>query len=92
MPAIDIHRQHRLGHAAARDLVEQIARGLAERYQAQSHWHGDVLHFQRAGVDGRIEIGADSIRVAARLGLLLAPLAGLIEREIAAELERRLDD
>ncbi|HET8900051.1 MAG TPA: polyhydroxyalkanoic acid system family protein [Rhodanobacteraceae bacterium] len=90
MSQIDIRHPHQLTPAAARQLVETLADGLARKFQAVSHWDGDRLHFQRSGIDGHIEVGADFIRVSARLGLLLAAMRPLIEREVEAELKRRL--
>lgn len=87
MPRIDIQRQHTLGPERARAVVEQIAGRMREKFGADTRWDGDTLHFTRSGVDGSIVVGAGDVRVAARLGMLLAPLKPMVEEEIRRKLD-----
>ncbi|WP_049622828.1 polyhydroxyalkanoic acid system family protein [Frateuria defendens] len=87
MPSIDIHRPHQLPLADARAVVEQVAARMREKLGVESRWQGDTLLFSRQGVDGSIAVSADAVHVSARLGLLLAPLKGMVEEEIRRKLD-----
>ena len=59
MSKIDIRHPHSLPKAKARKAIEEVAKKLAERFQMDWDWTGDVLNFSRSGVDGHIELGKD---------------------------------
>ncbi|WP_329743165.1 polyhydroxyalkanoic acid system family protein [Dyella sp. A6] len=88
MPSIDIRRPHTLPLADARAVVEKVAERMREKFGMQSHWEGDTLAFSRPGVKGGISVSPDQVRVSAELGLMLAPLKGMVEQEI----QRKLDE
>jgi putative polyhydroxyalkanoate system protein len=90
MSLIDIHHAHRLPMAQARDAVEQAIATLGHRYGLDYRWEGDVLHFVRPGVDGRIALAPGGVHVTARLGLLLSAMRGTIESELQRLLAERL--
>ena len=87
MPSIDIHRPHRLPLPEARAVVDKVAARMHEKFDLEGHWQGDILHFARPGVKGRIAVEGDAIRVSVELGLLLSPLKGMIEQEIRRKLD-----
>lgn len=87
MPKIDIHRPHQLSIAEARTVVDQVAAKLRAKMSMDTRWEGDVLQFSRSGVDGTIAVAQDAIRVKAQLGLMLAPLKGMVEQEIRRKLD-----
>ncbi len=88
MSHIDISRSHCLGRQGARRSAEEIAEQLDQEFDLSYRWEGDVLHFQRSGVDGHMEVTDVEVRIRCRLGLLLRPLRGRLENEI----ERYLDE
>lgn len=88
MPTIAIHRPHRLPLARARAVVDDVAAHMHEKFGLAGGWQGDTLHFSRPGVSGSIALSADAVDVRAELGLLLAPLKGMVE----AEIRRKLDE
>jgi putative polyhydroxyalkanoate system protein len=90
MSSIDIHHAHRLPLAQAREAVEQAVTTLGHRYGLDYRWEGDVLHFVRPGVDGRIALAPGEVHVTARLGMLLSAMKGTIESELARLLAERL--
>lgn len=90
MPDIDIERPHHLEAAAARAIVEKMAAALGDEFGLRSRWQGDVLELAGSGIDGAITLGAGSIHVRARLGLLLAPLRATIERHIHQRIDEYL--
>ena len=87
MPKIDIRRPHQLSIADARAVVEQVAASMREKFGMDGQWKGDTLSFSRPGVNGSIEVGADAIQVKAELGMMLAPLKGMVEQEIRRKLD-----
>ena len=89
MSTIDIEHGHSLDPAAARRAVEDVAIRLGQRFGMDYRWEADTLHFRRAGVDGHITLGPGSLRVRAKLGLLLAAMRGPIEQEIRRILDER---
>jgi len=90
MAKIDIERAHGMEPARARALIDELAASLQGQYGLKHRWRGDALEFSGSGVDGIIDIGADTVRVTARLGLLLGPLRGKIEQDIRARLDKYL--
>lgn len=89
MAAIDIHHPHTLGLEQARSALDDVARKLGERFQFESKWVGDTLHFNRSGVDGQIALAADAVQVKAKLGMMLSMLQGPIEAEIRRVLQEK---
>jgi putative polyhydroxyalkanoic acid system protein len=87
MPTIDIHRPHQLPLAEARAVIDQVATRMREKFGMQDQWQGDTLRFSRPGVNGTIAVGAEAIHVHAELGMLLAPLKGMVEQEIRRKLD-----
>lgn len=91
MASIDIQHPHSKTPAQARKAVESMAKKLAERFDMDYGWDGDTLNFSRSGVDGRIALLADKLRVTANLGFLLSAMKGPIEQEIRRVLSEKFD-
>lgn len=89
MASIDIQHPHSLPPAQARQAVQEVADKLAERFDVESRWQGDILHFTRSGVDGRIALMPHQLHVTAQLGFLLGAMKGPIEAEIRRVLAER---
>lgn len=79
-----------LGREAAREKAERLAERLASEYDVRYRWNGDTLEFKRSGADGSIAVGEDTVRVELKLGLLLSPMGGMIQREIEQVLDKSL--
>lgn len=90
MSGIDIRHPHTLPVAEAREAVQRVAGKLVERFGVECAWRGDVLDFNRGGVDGRIAVLPGEVHVTARLGFLLAAMQGAIEAEIRRVLGKHL--
>lgn len=91
MPSIDITHPHGKTPAQARKAIEQVAKKLAERFEMAYGWDADTLNFNRAGVDGRIELLPKALRVTADLGFMLSMMKGPIEAEIRRVLAEKFD-
>lgn len=90
MADIELERSHTLGRARAREVAEEIAAKLKEKIQVTYRWEDDVLHFERTGASGFIEVDDDEVRVEVTLGVLLKPMKGMIEGKIVEYLDTRL--
>ena len=91
MASIDILHPHSKTPAQARKAIEGVAKKLAERFDMDYGWDGDTLNFSRSGVDGKIALLADKLRVTANLGFLLSAMKGPIEAEIRRVLSEKFD-
>jgi len=87
MPKIDIRRPHQLSIEEARAVVDKVAARMQEKFGMASQWQGDTLQFSRPGVSGTIAVDSDAIQVKADLGMMLAPLKGMVEQEIRRKLD-----
>ncbi len=91
MASIDIKHPHSKSPAQARKAIEGVAKKLAERFDMDYGWDGDTLNFSRSGVDGKIALLDDALRVTANLGFLLSAMKGPIEAEIRRVLSEKFD-
>ena len=90
MPDILIRHPHTFSPADARKHVEEVAAELAQEFSIQYRWQGDVLHFDRLGVNGTFHIEADQVVLSVTLGFLLKGLKGKIESEAKRMLKESL--
>ncbi|MCP5459164.1 MAG: polyhydroxyalkanoic acid system family protein [Gammaproteobacteria bacterium] len=82
MSHINIRRKHNLSLDKARKVAETVAVDLDKRFSLNYYWEDDTLFFERSGVNGRMTIEAQEIRVDVRLGFLLLPLKPSFEQAI----------
>jgi putative polyhydroxyalkanoate system protein len=87
MPTIDIRRKHAKNLKDAKAAVDAVAKEISQKFELTYGWDGNHLHFERAGVNGRIALEKDTVHVTADLGFLLSMLKPAVEKEI----EKRLD-
>lgn len=89
MSDIDIHHDHTKSPEQARELVQQIADKLSERFGVTCRWQHDILHFDRSGIEGQIELLPSQLHVTAALGFLFAAMKSPIEAELRRVLDKR---
>ncbi len=89
MSRIDIRHAHTLPKAKARKAVEEFAEKLAERFDMDYEWDGDMLNFNRSGVDGHIALEGKELHIFAKLGFLTAMFKEPIEAEIKRVLKEK---
>ncbi len=82
MSHIQIERSHNKPHDEARKLAEHVAQEMADEFGFSYRWEGDVLHFDRSGVEGKLSVSSDKVRISAKLSFLLLALKPKIESEI----------
>jgi putative polyhydroxyalkanoate system protein len=90
MSDIRIARPHGLPVSRAKAAAQAAADELSRKYALTSHWQGDTLHFERSGVQGRIEVSPTQIALEIRLGLLFKMLKPKIERSVGERLDQFL--
>lgn len=94
MSTIHIHREHQLGHAAARKIAlrwaEEAERdfGMACTYEEGDD--EDTVHFQRTGASGTLRVLPHAFELEAKLGFLLGAFKDRIEAEIVKNLDTLL--
>ena len=92
MANIHIKQQHTLAHDEARKRVEEIAKDLKDKLNADYAWKGESLRFKRTGASGSIDLSDEFIELNIKLGMMLAPMKGKIESAIREKLDLALQD
>jgi putative polyhydroxyalkanoate system protein len=94
VPDILIERNHTLGMPAARQIARQWVQRAGQDYGLEcSYEEGaarDVAQFARAGIDGSVEVTADSFMLRATLGALYGNFSALIEQKLNSNLDELL--
>jgi putative polyhydroxyalkanoate system protein len=94
VPEIHIERQHALGLAAARGIARQWVRQAEQEYGLECSYaedaRCDVARFARAGIDGTMEVRADSIVFHATLGFPYGSFSEQIEQRLTQNLDAML--
>jgi len=87
MADIHLEREHALGLEGARAAAQRLAQDLGTRFGLKGEWQGDVLTFQRPGVQGKLSITDTHLRLEVALGLMFKAMKGSIESAIHREVE-----
>ena len=92
MSRIHLRREHDLTPKAARRKVERVAEALAERFDAECEWNGDVLSVVHPSFNGKVTVGRNDVVVEAKLGFLVAMFRDRIDEELVRILDREFPD
>jgi len=84
---IEVRRAHGLGIASAREAADRLLVNLESRFGLRGAWEGNVLHFERPGVTGRLAVGESDVHLTVALGFLLKAMRGSIESAVERELD-----
>ncbi len=91
MPDIHINRSHTLGMSAARKAAfkwaEQAENDFSMTCEYEEGKALDIVSFKRSGVDGTLNVTANSFELHAKLGFLV----GAFKDRIQGEIEKNLD-
>jgi putative polyhydroxyalkanoate system protein len=85
---ISVTRKHSLGVDVASQKLNELAGQFAEKYGVKATIRGPRAEFSGRGVEGNLQITADSVTVNLELGLLLGALSGKIEDGVQRQLEK----
>lgn len=88
MADISIVQEHSLAPHQARAAAQQVADKIACEYDLACTWRGDVLHFERSGVQGSLTLGAQQAELVIKLGFLMGGFAPMIEARVAEKMKR----
>ena len=88
MADLHIQRAHRMPLKKARDAANDFAKRLNEKFELQSEWDGDTLHFERSGVSGTLALSKSDVTIDLKLGFLLSAFAGKMEGHIRDNLDQ----
>jgi putative polyhydroxyalkanoate system protein len=90
MSDIRIRRSHSKTLDEARKAAEKMAKQLRKDFDLDYAWDGNVLRFERSGVDGELHVTTKEVRLEAKLGFLLTFLKPRIEAEVESQLDKLL--
>jgi putative polyhydroxyalkanoate system protein len=94
VPEIHIERQHALGLAAARGIAREWVQQAEQAYGLECSYAEDpvcdVARFARAGIDGTMQVTADTIVFHATLGFLYGSFSEQIEQQLTQNLDAML--
>jgi putative polyhydroxyalkanoate system protein len=88
MADISIVQEHCLAPQQARAAAQQVADRIASEYDLACTWRGDVLHFERSGVQGSLTLGAQQAALVIKLGFLMGAFAPVIEAKVAEKMKK----
>ena len=92
MSDIKIRRPHSLPHAQARAAAEKMAKQLQKEFELDYEWDGDVLVFERSGVNGELTVTPKHVEMEVKLGFLLKMMKPTIEKQINTNLDQIFTD
>ncbi len=91
MAKISLRKKHSKSQSEVKAMVDDLARSLAERYDASTRWEGDhAVVIKHARLNGRLEILSDEVLVEVKLGMLAGAFKGTIESELRRALDEKL--
>jgi putative polyhydroxyalkanoate system protein len=90
MSQISIRRKHKLGHAELRERVSHLADRLGEKYGADCHWDGDVVHIEHSNVTGTVHVTRSEVVIDAKLGFFLSMFQHRVEEEITRIMDEEI--
>lgn len=88
MADISITQPHQLTQPAARAAAQKVADKLANEYGLDCKWEGDVLRFERSGVEGALTLGERQALLRIKLGFLMSAFAATIEQKVAESMRK----
>jgi len=88
MAHLRIIKRHHLSHRKAREAAEHVAKDLNERFGLAYEWSGDCIDFKRAGLDGKLHVLKDQVRLDCELGFVMSVFKPKLEAAIHGEFDK----
>lgn len=88
MSEISIVQEHTLSPEQARDAAQQVAQRIASEYGLECKWDGDVLRFERSGVEGALTLEGQRAAMRIRLGFFMGAFAPAIEAKVTEKMRK----
>lgn len=88
MADISIVQEHSLTPENARAAAQQVADKIAGEFDLACRWDGDVLRFERSGVNGALTLGSQQAKMEIELGFLMGAFAPAIRAKVAEKMQK----
>jgi len=88
MADINIVQDHHLAPEQARAAAQQVADKLAEQFELACRWEGDVLRFERSGVNGALTLHPNQAQLQIALGFPISLMAGQVEAKVSEKMRK----
>jgi putative polyhydroxyalkanoate system protein len=88
MADISIVQAHRLSTEKAREAAAKVADKLARDYDLACNWDGNVLRFERSGVQGALTLHEQKAEMNIQLGFLMGAFSSAIEAKVAESMRK----
>lgn len=88
MADINIVQEHSLTPEKARAAAQKVADKLHAEYALACVWDGDVLRFERSGVEGSLRLEPRQAQMQIKLGFLFAAFAPAIESKVSDNMRK----
>ena len=88
MAEITIIQAHSLSPEKAREAAQKVADQMAREYDMEFEWEGQVLHFERSGVQGSLTLEKTQAEIFIKLGFLMSAFASTIEAKVAENMKK----
>ena len=88
MADINIVQTHNLTPERARAAAQEVADKIAREYGLACNWDGDVLRFERSGVNGVLTLTAQQAAMEINLGFLMGAFAPSIRTKMAEKMQK----
>lgn len=88
MADISITHQHALSLQQSKDAAQQVADRMAAEYEMTTQWDGDVLTFERSGLEGKLTLGDRQVHVDITMGGFFKTFAPMIEEKIGRNIAK----
>jgi len=88
MADISIVQEHKLTPKKARDAAQKVADKISSEYGLECAWDGDVLHFERSGVQGSLTLENKKVEMFIKLGFLMSAFAPAIEAKVTENMKK----
>nr|WP_314544908.1 polyhydroxyalkanoic acid system family protein [uncultured Massilia sp.] len=88
MADISITQKHSLTQPAARAAAQKVADKLASDYGLACRWDGDVLRFERSGVEGMLALEQSQAALRIKLGFMMSAFAPAIEQKVTESMRK----
>ena len=88
MADINIVQEHSLTPIEARAAAQKVADKLAAEFDLACAWDGDVLRFDRSGVNGSLTLAQHQAQMRISLGFLFSAFSSTIESKVAENMRK----
>jgi putative polyhydroxyalkanoate system protein len=88
MADINIVQAHSLAPEQARAAAQQVADKLAEQFELACRWDGDVLRFERSGVNGALTLHPHQAQLQIALGFPMSMMADMVKAKVSEKMQK----